>query len=313
MRSMTRLHLPRPGSQRFGLSLLALVLLSTVVFSLQPRAMSLGGLNLLLGLSLPIVLVALGQMFVLALGDLDLSNGAFVSLVACVVVTLELPQALLMLVGGIVAYAAMGALIAWRTLPALVVTLGMAFVWAGFAMLVRPQPGGLAPEWLQAVMNAEAPLLPLQVWLALAAAALSAGFIWHTRQGLLMRAMGGNAHAVQRAGWSIVRIRAVGYAAAGLCGALAGIALAGLATSADPNIATRYTLVSLTAVVLGGTDLAGGRITVVGAVAGAYVMVLTDALLSFLGVSANWQIAAQGLILLFVLALRVFLKGKPHG
>lgn len=296
--------------QRCALSLIAMVLLFGLVFALQPRALSYGGLGLLLGMSIPIVLVALAQMFIMALGDLDLSIGSFVSLVACIVVTLDPLWAATALLVAVLGYAAVGALIAWRHLPALVVTLGLSFVWAGFAMLVRPSPGGEAAAWLVNLMNADTPLVPVQVWMAVAAGLLGYGLLWHTKQGLLIRATGGNALALRRAGWSVVRARMCAYALAGVCGVLAGVSLAGIATSADPGIATRYTLISLTAVVLGGGELSGGRVTVLGAVAGAYVIVLADALLSFLGVSANWQIAAQGLILLFVLALRMVLRGS---
>lgn len=309
---MTQLAWRSAFGQRCALSLIAMVLLFGLIFTLQPRALSYGGLGLLLGMSIPIVLVALAQMFIMALGDLDLSIGSFVSLVACIVVTLDPLWAAAALLAAVLGYAAVGALIAWRHLPALVVTLGLSFVWAGFAMLVRPSPGGEAATWLVNLMNADTPLVPVQVWMAVAAGLLGYGLLWHTKQGLLIRATGGNALALRRAGWSVVRARMCAYALAGVCGVLAGVSLAGIATSADPGIATRYTLISLTAVVLGGGELSGGRVTVLGAVAGAYVMVLADALLSFLGVSANWQIAAQGLILLFVLALRMVLRGSSY-
>ncbi len=96
---------------------------------------------------------------------------------------------------------------------------------------------------------------------------------------------------------------------------LAGIALVGLTTSADANIALRYTLLSIAGVILGGGEFVGGRISPVGAVIGALTLTLAGSFLSFMRISPDWQIGAQGGILIVVLALRLFLnrldrKGK---
>jgi hypothetical protein len=63
--------------------------------------------------------------------------------------------------------------------------------------------------------------------------------------GTLLRGLGGNARSVARAGWSLVRLRALAYGLAGYFGVLAGMALVGLTTSADANMAPRYTLLSI--------------------------------------------------------------------
>ena len=60
--------------------------------------------------------------------------------------------------------------------------------------------------------------------------------------GVVLRGVGGNARSVQRAGWSVLRLKALAYGLAGLFAVLAGMALVGLTTSADANIALRYTL-----------------------------------------------------------------------
>src|SRR4051812_32254746 len=115
---------------------------------LNPRAISYFGFNLMLSLAIPMVLATLAQMFVIAGNDLDLSIGPFIGFAACVSATWLHDAPLLgvaILVCAIGAYAAIGALIYLRDLPSVVVTLGMGFVWQGLAILVLPQPGGLAP------------------------------------------------------------------------------------------------------------------------------------------------------------------------
>jgi ribose transport system permease protein len=124
---------------------------------------------------------------------------------------------------------------------------------------------------------------------------------------VLIRGVGGNQRSVERAGWSVLRIRAAAYALAGAFAVLSGIALVGLTTSADANIALRYTLLSIAGVILGGGEFTGGRISPVGAVIGALTLTLAGSFLSFLRLSPDWQIGAQGAILIVVLALRLAL------
>ncbi|MGO7428291.1 ABC transporter permease, partial [Rhizobium ruizarguesonis] len=110
---------------------------------LQPRAMSYVGLNLLFNLAVPIALATIAQMIVMAVNDLDLSMGAFVSFIACVTATFlrDAPvTGVLILAGAIATYAALGVVIYLRDLPSIVVTLGMSFVWGGLAVLLLPAP-----------------------------------------------------------------------------------------------------------------------------------------------------------------------------
>src|ERR1700751_5547873 len=115
------------GAKRFGLSLVALALILALVFWLRPNVASYNGLRLLLNLSPVLVFTALAQMFIMTAGDIDLGIGAYVGLVACIVAGLLQDQPVLavaLLAGGTVSYALMGALIHWRQLPSIVVTLG---------------------------------------------------------------------------------------------------------------------------------------------------------------------------------------------
>ena len=122
--------------------------------------------------------------------------------------------------------------------------------------------------------------------------------------GVVLRGAGGNPQAVERAGWSLLRAKVTMYALAGLFGVLSGMILVGTTTSADANIALRYTLLSIAGVILGGGEFTGGRVSPIGAVLGALTLALVGSLLSFLRIAPEWQIGAQGIILILVLALR---------
>ncbi|MBL4918845.1 ABC transporter permease [Szabonella alba] len=300
---------------RILLPVLSLAVLLALVFWLQPRAMSYRGLNLLFNLAVPIALATVAQMIIIMVNDIDLSMGTFVSFVACVTATFvhDTPViGYLMLAGAVLAYAAIGALIQARDLPAIVVTLGMSFVWAGLAVLVLPTPGGAAPEWLRTLMTARPPFVPMAVIAAALIALVGHLIVMRSSFGVLLRGLGGNEKSVAKAGWSPVLLRASAYGLAGLFAVLAGMTLVGLTTAADANIALRYTLLSIAGVILGGGEFTGGRVSPVGAVIGALTLTLAASFLSFLKLSSDWQIGAQGAILILVLAARLLFARRAR-
>ncbi len=303
--------LANPRLLRALLPPVSLILLLAVIFTIQPRAMSYLGLNLMLNLALPIALATIAQLCVIAVNDLDLSIGAFVSLVACIGATI-LPEnpalGLAALAGCIAVYAALGALIHWRNLPAIVVTLGMSFVWLGAAVLLLPSPGGSAPAWLSTLVKLRTPLIPFAILASALLALLVHLFLMRSSLGVVLRGAGGNPQAVRRAGWSLLKTKMAMYALCGFFGVLSGLCLVGLTTSADANIALRYTLLSIAGVILGGGEFTGGRVSPIGAVIGALTLTLAGSLLTFLRISPDWQIGAQGAILILVLALRALVN-----
>lgn len=292
---------------RNALPAISLVVLLVTIFIMQPRAMSYMGMNLMLNLAVPIALATIAQMLIITVNDLDLSLGSFISFVACVAATLLNDHPLLgclVLVGCIGVYALLGALIHTRRLPAIVVTLGMSFIWVGGAVLLLPAPGGSAPQWLQALVKIKTPVLPFAIVVCVVLAVAVHLFLMRSRFGVVLRGAGGNPLAMAKAGWSLLRIKVTLYALAGGFGVLSGLFLVGLTTSADANMALRYTLLSIAGVILGGGEFTGGRVSPVGAVLGALTLVLAGSLLSFIRISPDWQIGAQGAILILVLALR---------
>ncbi len=290
---------------------LSLVGLLAAVFYLQPRAMSYTGLNLLFNLAVPIALATIAQMLIMTVNDLDLSMGTFVSFVACVTATFLQSSPLLgilILMAAIGVYALLGVMIYLRDLPSIVVTLGMSFVWGGLAVLILPAPGGEAPGWIRAIMTVKPPLVPMAIVASILIAVVSHYLIMRSSFGVVLRGVGGNTRSVARAGWSIIGARAAVYGLAGFFAVLAGMALVGLTTSADANIALRYTLLSIAGVILGGGEFVGGRVSPIGAVIGALTLTLAGSFLSFLRISPDWQIGAQGAILILVLTLRLALN-----
>lgn len=299
------------NTMRTLLPTLSLAAILAAIFYLQPRTMSYFGLNLLLNLAVPIALATIAQMFILCVNDLDLSLGAFVSLTACITATwlYDTPVlGVLALAGCVLAYAALGALIHLRNLPSIVVTLGMSFVWVGVAVLILPTPGGKAPEWIRALMTLKPALIPFPIIATIVIALVVHFGLMRSATGVVLRGAGGNPLSVERAGWSLLKVKVTMYAIAGFFGVLSGMALVGLTTSADANIAERYTLLSIAGAILGGSQFVGGRVSPIGAVIGAVTLLLTGSFLSFLRLNPDWQIGAQGAILILVLAMRMLIN-----
>jgi len=291
---------------------LALVLLA--IAWLNPRAISYFGFSLMLNLAIPIALATIAQMFVIAGNELDLSIGTFVGFVGCVTATWLKDAPLLgviVLLGSIGVYALLGALIHLRNLPSIVVTLGMSFVWQGLAILVLPKPGGKAPDWLLSLMAFKPPFIPFPIIAALVIAAVVHFGLMRTSYGVILRGSGGNPAAISRAGWSLLKIKMSLFALTGLFGVLSGMALIGITTSADANIGNGYTLLAVAGVILGGGEFVGGKVSPIGAVLGALTLALAASpLLTFMRIPPDWQVAANGAILIIVLAARALISRR---
>jgi ribose transport system permease protein len=296
---------------RAALPALSLALIVIAIDWANPRAISYFGFNLMLNLAVPVAFATIAQMFIITVNDLDLSIGPFIGFCGCVVATVLRDTPALgaaTLAGGVAVYALMGAIIHLRRLPSIVVTLGMLFVWQGLAILILPTPGGKAPDWLRAIVSVKTPFIPWPIVVVALLAALTHFGLMRTSYGAILRGVGGNPLAVARAGWSVLRVKTLMFALCGLFGVLASLALIGLTTSADATLGRGYTLQSIAGVILGGGEFVGGRVSPIGAVLGALTLTMAGSLLNFMRISPDWQVGAQGAILIAVLAARVLIN-----
>ena len=132
-----------------------------------------------------------------------------------------------------------------------------------------------------------------------------------TSYGVILRGSGGNPAALAKAGWSLLKVKMVLFALTGLFGVLSGMALIGITTSADANIGNGYTLLAIAGVILGGGEFVGGRVSPIGAVIGALTLALAASpLLTFMHIPPDWQVAANGAILIIVLAARALISRR---
>jgi ribose transport system permease protein len=289
----------------------AAVAIFVILVVVQPGVGSYTGISLTIAPLLPLVLAAIAQMFVIAGGDIDLSLGSFIGLVNVVfgvVLAQNVALGILSLVVLVAAYAAMGVLIAVRRLPSIIVTLGMSFVWLGIAIMILPTPGGAVPQGIVDFVGFNPPVIPGVLIAIVVITAAVALFLGRSRYGAVLRGAGSNGDGVRRAGWSLIRAKVTLYALAGFFGLLSGLWLSGQTAGADPSIAQSYVLLSIAGVVVGGGTFSGGDVSPVGTVAGALVIGMLGSLLQFVGVSSDFQVGAQGLVLVLVLVVRAIAR-----
>ncbi len=287
--------------------LVGLALVLATMIAANPAVASVFGLDLLLMPALSLVLVTEAQMFVVGGAEIDLGVGAFAGLVSVLSATLlyDRPALGALAIAAVVgAYALLGAIIQIRKIPAIVVTLGASFIWAGIGYSIQPTPGGASPEWLSALTNwSVSPYVPTSILLIGAVAATGALLDW-APLGVALRGFGANPAAMIASGWPPIRYGIARYLIAGLFSAAAGLSLTAINASSDINSGNSYTLLSVAAVVMGGCALTGGVVAPIGAVLGAVTLALIGALLGALSVSSDFNAAAQGAVLIALLAVR---------
>jgi ribose transport system permease protein len=304
--------LQRWGVREWGfawLGALSVWLVTVVVASGQGAAAT-----LVAGLSFSVffVLVAIGQMFVIASGpgNVDLSIPATITLGGGVAMRLMGGSDALILPGlaaavmvGLVVGLANYGLIRLLRIPPIIATLASSFVvqsaaiWYGRGLLVKP------PPLLEAFTFAKLAGLPLMALLAVPFTALMALVLRRTVYGRSVLAIGQNPRAAALAGIDVERTRALTY---GLCGALAGLTgalFAGFSGGAALDMGTQFLLSSIAVVVIGGTSVAGGRANLPGLWGAAMFLFLLVSMLNTLGVSTGVRQVLTGVLIILVISL----------
>jgi ribose transport system ATP-binding protein len=308
-RARGRSRLPRIApSWRTPFVLLIGVLLAGLFASLQSQYfLTSDNLGNLAMAAAPLAIVAIGQTLVLLLGGIDLSIGATMSLTVTVASHVIGPAASPLAVAGGVAICLLvglavgtlnGLLIRYLRLPDLVVTLSTLFIVNGLALIVRPYPQGQVNQGFAHFMTAQLGPVPVIAVLTVLAFFVLEFVLRRTRAGISLYATGSSSEAAYIAGISVDRVRTTAYALSGLAASVGGLLLAARLGSGDPNAGATFTLASVTAVVVGGISVFGGRGTLLGALLGAIVVMGIQNVLNLLHVSAYYQYVWIGFLTL---------------
>lgn len=276
------------GSRDKGVYLaLVLLVLYNVVFTANWATVS--NIKVQLVIVAPIVIVALGMALAIGTGGIDLSVGAVMAISAALAGSFlnsgvpAVPAVLLVLACGALVGALNGGLVAVVNVQPIVATLAVLVGGRGLAQLIATdQSLSIDDETFLRLGSASFFGLRMPIYAAVVPALLITFVVLRTTFGRRVVAVGDNPVASYLSGLPVRRILLFVYVISAVLAAWAGLVVTAYTTSSDPRTnGLLYELYAITAVVVGGTPLQGGRVRILGTIAGALVMQIIVSTLNF--------------------------------
>jgi rhamnose transport system permease protein len=266
-------------------------------------------------------LVALAMTFVIVSAGIDLSVGSILGLVAILLgvfwqklgIPLPLAMVLGVVVGGI-AGLVNGIIITRFRVPPLIATLATLALYRGLAEGISQARSVRGyPEWFFVLGQGEVLGVPTQLWIFLACAVIAAIVLGMSTFGRATYATGANIVAARFSGIPVDRTILLIYAASGLISGLAAIIFVSRVSTTRSDMGTGLELDVITAVVLGGTSIFGGRGTIIGTLLGLILMQALKNGLALAGVKGDGTIVVIGLILIATIIISNLVRRDTDG
>jgi ribose/xylose/arabinose/galactoside ABC-type transport system permease subunit len=282
----------------------AIVLLLVVNTAIKPSFLSVANFRVQTFQAVPILVVALGMALVIATEGIDLSVGAVIAMASAAIPLYlgygAIVAILVALAAGAVSGVVAGSLVAFARVQPIVATLALMIGLRGLAVMAN---GATAksitdPTLLALGINSWFGV-PEMLVIALVLVIAVTFVVQRTTFGRQLMAIGDNRAASALSGLPVRRVLVTVYVCSGVLAALAGVFLVGHGGYADPaNYGINYELSAITAVVVGGTPLSGGRIRVLGTVAGAVFMQLITATLIQHNIKNSYEQMVEAVIII---------------
>lgn len=258
----------------------------------------------------PATVMAIGLVFVLSAGEIDLSFGSIVAVSAlAAAVVMQEHSLLLGVLAGLGAGVAIGwlngMLVAYLGLPSFLVTLATMGLFAGLARSMTDLRSIPVVNEAFTGFFGSGNLFGIPSLILWTLGAVIVGHIVYreTRFGAHVVATGDNARAAQVSGIKVPRLRLTVLMLSGLCAGLAGLLYAGRLQAAKYTLGESDLMTVIAAVIVGGTALNGGKGTIVGALVGSLLMGMLNNGLILMGLSVSDQMIVRGLIILVAVAI----------
>ena len=299
-----------PGGAVFVLVTLLLV----AVIMANPSFGEPGSLIRFIGRTAPIAIAAIGQYFVIVSGEFDLSMGSVVAMQVVLAGNLIgqdasqiLPVTILMFALGALVGLLNGLATTFLKVPSFIVTLGMMLALSGLVLYLTggAATGNPIDSFRQIGRGGirDVPVLGIIPYPAIILLAIAVGAVLLMARpfGRTLIAVGDNPEAAHLSGASVWWVKTRAFMLSSLAATVSGIILVGYA-GVHPSVGSGYEFTAITAVVIGGVVLGGGRGWVLSAAAGAFALELLFTLLNFLGVASTWRPTVQGAIIIIAVA-----------
>jgi fructose transport system permease protein len=304
-----------------ALSPAIVLVLACIVFSiLSSRFYQPSNLSIVVQQVAVVGTLAVGQTLIILTAGIDLSIGAIMVLSSFVMAHLlfqnHVPAVLCLLVGLIIAVAAQavnGLLVTRVNLPPFIVTLGTLNIFTAIALIyAKGQTITLNPNtflvWTGKSFSIGSVNITYGVVLMLLLYVIFSYVLRYTAWGRHLYATGDDQEAARLAGINTRRVLFSAYAVAGVVIAFAAWILIGRVNGADTNSGINANLESITAVVIGGTSLFGGRGVVIGSLIGALIVQVFENGLALAGVDANYQVFAIGVLVIVAVSVDQWIR-----
>ncbi len=294
-------------------ALIGLVVLVIVFGALNSTFLSVGNIESMLVAAAILIVLAVGQTFVVATAGIDLSIASTMTLAAVVFGQgfshgwgVPLSAVAAVVAGGLVGVIN-GVLIAKGGITDFIVTLGTLSAASGAALiLANGKPVTIINGFLLKLSTNGIGIFGWSFIIAAVVAVLAHVMLFHTRFGTHLFATGGQPEAARAMGISTNRIKIAVYTVSGVLAGLGAILLVARIGAAEPAANTAFLLNSVAAVVLGGVSLFGGRGNIVGPVVGALLLTALVNGLTLLNVSQFYQPLAVGIVVVLAALLTRF-------
>jgi ribose/xylose/arabinose/galactoside ABC-type transport system permease subunit len=261
--------------------------------------------------------LAIGMMLMMVGGVFDLSVGAMASMIGVVtgwfMKVAGLPAPVAVLIGLLVAAAGgflNGFIVAKVRVNALITTLGTMGIFKGIALLIGGPGITFLPPAFTRFGQAEPLGIQTPVWILLGLALAAHYCLAHTRFFRQYYYIGSNPKAARLSGIHVERLQIAAFTLMGMIAGLAGIIYSSRIATASSTLGDGKELGAITAVILGGASLAGGKGTVAGALIGVFFMALMQNVLILLRVSSEWQGITLGAVLVGAVAVDSVMNRK---
>jgi rhamnose transport system permease protein len=254
-------------------------------------------------------LIAIAMTFVIATGGIDLSVGSILGLVAILLgvfwqnVGMPLPMAIVAAIAaGTLAGFMNGFIITRFRVPPLIATLATLALYRGLAEGISQARSVRGyPDWFYVLGQGQVLGVPTQLWILFAAAIIAAIILAYTRWGRTIYAIGSNEVASRFSGLSVEKTKLALYTASGFAASLAAVIFVSRVSTTRSDMGTGIELDAITAVVLGGTSIFGGRGTILGTIIGLCLIQALKNGLSLAGVKGDGTIMLIGAVLILAI------------
>ena len=298
-----------------GISVIVFAVIWLILSILNKNVNSRVGISMMIGSALPMVFIALAQMFIMSVSDINLGIGnamGLMSVISATYLVASFGMGFLATLIFIAAYIGTAVLIHFRNMPSIVVSLGMSSVWLGIALLIQNTPGGSCPEWLSKIYSIQTPIFPIQVYICIITAIVAYFLIYRWKFGMILRGAGDNPESIKKHGWSYLGARVIAYLLSAIFVVLAGLALTYQGRGSDATSAGSYQMQSIATTLLGGCAFAGGIVEPIGVICGGLSISLISSMLTLMQIHSDYRTGIIGLILIIVLFYREMMNRRQR-